>query len=439
MPRTYIKKREKTYSKENLELAVKAVQDGETIGKAAKTFEVPPETLRRWVIKDSKICFGGGRQPVLSKDEEGHIVIALEQFGKTGWPCDRSDLRSIVKTYLDSLGKQTRFKENVPGDDWLASFRKRWQHRLTVRKPEILTKGRAEGLTNDVVSCFFDLVEAAIDEAGMKDASDLSERLHNCDEAGLATNPVNKKVFIQKSEKNAYLRAAGAGKTSYSVLFCISAAGNICPPFVVYKGKNLYQTWTNGGPDGTSYGVTTSGWMEDVVFEEWFTKHYLNWASAFKKPCILFLDGHGSHLTYKVVKAAQENQIIMISLPPHTSHAPQPCDVAFFCPLKVIWKDILKSWFRETRMQTVDKAVFPSLLEKLWKKLKPSNAVAGFTGSGIHPVDREKVKKRVIHTTFEETDEDAPDTPSPSEKKHTVQWKIQRENERGCKPKLVKY
>ena len=137
----------------------------------------------------------------------------------------------------------------------------------------------------------------------------------------------------------------------------------------------------------------------------------MNWASAFKKPCILFLDGHGSHLTYKVVKAAQENQIIMICLPPHTSHALQPCDVAFFRPLKVIWKDILKLWFRETRMQTVDKAVFPSLLEKLWKKLKPSNAVAGFTGSGIHPVDREKVKKRVIHTTVEETDEDAPDTP----------------------------
>ena len=51
--------------------------------KAAKTFEVPTETVRRWVIKDSNICFGGGTSPVLTKDEE-HIVVALEQFGKTG-------------------------------------------------------------------------------------------------------------------------------------------------------------------------------------------------------------------------------------------------------------------------------------------------------------------------------------------------------------------
>ncbi len=69
----------------------------------------------------------------------------------------------------------------------------------------------------------------------------------------------------------------------------------------------------------------------------------------------------------------------------------------------------MKPWIRETRLQTVDKAVFPSLLEKLWKKVKPSNAAAGFTGSEIHPFDREKVKKRVIHTTVEETDGDTPD------------------------------
>ena len=49
MPRSYNKKCEKKYTKENLMLAVKAVkaiQDGQTVWKAAKTFEVPTETLR---------------------------------------------------------------------------------------------------------------------------------------------------------------------------------------------------------------------------------------------------------------------------------------------------------------------------------------------------------------------------------------------------------
>ena len=105
------------------------------------------------------------------------------------------------------------------------------------------------------------MVEAAIKDADMKDSPGLAERLYNCDEAGLAINPVNKKVFIPKSEKNIYLKAAGAGKTSYSVLFCISAAGKISSPFLAYKSKNLYQTWTSGGPSDTSYGVNVNGWM----------------------------------------------------------------------------------------------------------------------------------------------------------------------------------
>eukprot|EP00794_Sanderia_malayensis_P010157 gene10157-11195_t len=116
----------------------------------------------------------------------------------------------------------------------------------------------------------------------------------------MSTNPVSKKVFIPKGEKNAYLRAAGAGKATYSVLFCISANGDICPPFVVYKAKHLYQIWTQGGPTGAAQ---IDGWMENIAFEEWFLQHYVLWAESFRKPCILFLDGHGSHLTYRVVKA----------------------------------------------------------------------------------------------------------------------------------------
>ena len=79
----------------------------------------------------------------------------------------------------------------------------------------------------------------------------------------------------------------------------------------------------------------------------------------------------------------------MICLPPHTSHALQSCDVGFFRPLKATWKDILKSWFRETRMQIVDKAVFPGVQGKLRQNLKPINAVAPFIDSGRYPLDKE--------------------------------------------------
>ena len=132
--------------------------------------------------------------------------------------------------------------------------------------------------------------------------------------------------------------------------------------------------------------------MKNSVFEDWFVEHYVKWAAAFREPCILFLNGHGSHLTYNVVESARAYHIIAIYLPRHTSHPLQPFDVAFFRPLEVCWKGLLKSWYGETRLKNIDKAIFPSLLRKLWSKIKSINAVAGFVGSGLYPLDKSRVK-----------------------------------------------
>ena len=37
---------------------------------------------------------------------------------------------------------------------------------------------------------------------------------------------------------------------------CISAAGQVLPPFLIYAGKNLMNTWCRGGPEGARYAVT---------------------------------------------------------------------------------------------------------------------------------------------------------------------------------------
>ena len=105
--------------------------------------------------------------------------------------------------------------------------------------------------------------------------------------------------------------------------------------------------------------------------------------SSLCKPVFLFFDGHGSHLTYATVKAAMDDQIIMICLPPHTSHALQPLDVAVFKPLKDKWHTTLLKFYRETRMKSVDKGSFPVLLKQLWEKKSASHLVGGFRGSGL--------------------------------------------------------
>lgn len=151
------------------------------------------------------------------------------------------------------------------------------------------------------------------------------------------------------------------------------------PPFIVYKGLHLYDSWTKNGPPGAWYAVTKSGWMEDTVFESWF-KQFVISVTHIEKPLLLIFDGHGSHLTFNTIKNAMDNNIIILCLPPNTSHAFQPLDVGVFGPLKLEWKRILKRWFRESLLKKVDKAVFPSLVKKLFENVFDRNAMAGVRG-----------------------------------------------------------
>ena len=90
------------------------------------------------------------------------------------------------------------------------------------------------------------------------------------------------------------------------------------------------------------------------------------------------------------------HNIFFRCLPPKAIHLCQPLDVAAFRPAKVSWKDILEIWHPESRcMDNLMKTVFPSLLYKLMRRLKGCNLASGFSASGIYPVSRQQVLKRL--------------------------------------------
>ena len=63
--------------------------------------------------------------------------------------------------------------------------------------------------------------------------------------------------------------------------------------------------------------------------EKIFLKHVVT-----QQPVLLFTDGHKSHLNLDVIDLCWTNDIILFCLPPHTTHALQPLDVAVFKSLK---------------------------------------------------------------------------------------------------------
>ena len=121
------------------------------------------------------------------------------------------------------------------------------------------------------MDAFFEMFSEELKMSGLTNKPANIYNLH-VDEAGLTTDPRGFQVYVEKSSHDAYMKSSTAGKTSFSVLFCCNAAGQFLPHFVVYKALCACSTWMKGGPPGTAYTTTASGWMEFSVFEEWFEK-----------------------------------------------------------------------------------------------------------------------------------------------------------------------
>ncbi|KAH1021752.1 hypothetical protein HUJ04_011237 [Dendroctonus ponderosae] len=54
-------------------------------------------------------------------------------------------------------------------------------------------------------------------------------------------------------------------------------------------------------------------------------------------PVLLLLDNHSSHCSLNTYNFCKERGMILLTIPPHTSHRVQPLDVTFYGPLKTAY------------------------------------------------------------------------------------------------------
>ena len=86
--------------------------------------------------------------------------------------------------------------------------------------------------------------------------------------------------------------------------------------------------------------------IRDNLFEAWFNELFLPNAVAVR-PLLLLLDGHSTHYQPEVINLALENDVIVLCLPPHATHATQPLDCGVFSPLKAQWSKICHDFLKK--------------------------------------------------------------------------------------------
>src|SRR2546423_5275702 len=118
---------------------------------------------------------------------------------------------------------------------------------------------------------------------------------------------------------------------------CIYADGSFISPMIIFKGKNLCKDWiTADAPDDWHFSCNMKGWTSNVHGMEWMKKIFepmtRNKANGTKR--LLICDSHDSHISSDVIHHCIANDIVLMLLPPHTSHLMQPLDVGIFGSLK---------------------------------------------------------------------------------------------------------
>ena len=189
------------------------------------------ESLRRWVKKEPQGEGSGRFRSVLTPKEEQDIMEALKISAQLGWPCGTEEVKVIVKTFLDNSQRDTTFIENNPGKDWLIGFKKRWSNQLGMRNSEIISKSHAENLTAEASNKFFEVVRSIYNDKSIFQDANAAKRIYNADKSGFSTNPNQKKMFLKKSCRNAYMITPTSGKAMCTVLAIGNAAGEFMPPF----------------------------------------------------------------------------------------------------------------------------------------------------------------------------------------------------------------
>ena len=393
MPRLYVKQLGSrsygNYSKDALQECMEAVKSGMPKTTASKTFRIPLRTLSN-KIKGIYTKTPGG-QTVFLLEEEQVFVNHLLKLAEFGFPVSSDDLRHVVGNYLNQKGRIVKkFKNNIPGKDWVRIFLKRHSV-LSKRFSANIKVSRVNVSRQDIID-YINNLKSTLDGVP-------ASNIWNFDETNLSDDPKAKKVLVKCGVKYPET-ICNFSKCAFSVMFCVNAAGGSVPPYVIYKAEHLWSSWFQGGPAGCRYNRTKHGWFDSSTFEDWFTSHMLPVLKNQEGPKVLIGDNLSSHINETVIKLCETNNIRFVCLPPNTTHLTQPLDVSVFSSLKNEWSKVLSHWrdiSEGMHYHTLPKEIFARLLNQLMEQMKPKFkdiVPSGFRKCSIFPIDCNEILKR---------------------------------------------
>src|SRR2546421_274516 len=232
---------------------------------------------------------------------------------------------------------------------------KKWASNFVKRTPELKTRlnrkydyQRAKCEDPELISKWFKLVWNTIAKYGILDSD-----MYNFDEAGFLMGIISTGMVVTASERRSRPKSVQPGDREWvTVIQGVNAEGWAIPPFIIFKGKCHLDAWylnaaDAGIPRDWVIGMSENGWTTNELGLEWiqhFEKHTKDRTSGAWR--LLILDGHDSHISAEFDAFCQEQKIITLCMPAHSSHLLQPLDVGCFSPLKNAYGQQIEEFMR---------------------------------------------------------------------------------------------
>ena len=177
-----------------------------------------------------------------------------------------------------------------------------------------------------------------------------------------------------------------------SLLACISATGIAIPPALIYQGESgtLQSSWVEDWSIETPayFALSSKGWSCDALGRQWLQTVFQRHTKG-RGRRLLIVDGHSSHINMEFISLCDQLRILLLVLPPHSTHRLQPLDVSLFAPLSRYYTNGLNDlMFNSLGIISITKRAFWSVFWPAWQQaFSESNILSGFRKTGIWPFD----------------------------------------------------
>jgi hypothetical protein len=290
-------------------------------------------------------------------------------------------------------------------ESWVTRFINRHKIHLISKWTSAMDRTRHLADSESKYRLYFELLHQKITEYHLE-----ARDIYNMDEKGFLIGLIgrSKRIFSRRQWEKKEVRASlqDGSREFLTVLACCCADGSSLPPALIYAAKKgaIRSSWVEdikAGEHEVFVSSSPTGWSNDNIGLAWLEQVFDRYTKQRSgRWRLLILDGHGSHVTMEFIKYCDRHRILLMILPPHSTHTLQPLDVVLFKPLSQAYSNELTNHLHKAQgLIPIKKGDFFPLFWSAWiSSFTESLILKAFEATGIWPMDANVILRRFAST-----------------------------------------